>query len=256
MNIIHCGENSSWYECSPKYKLFDKPISSSNTDKIYLITQYFIHNNKERHNEIQSCLKRNLELGVFDKIYLINERKYTKQELGLNDNEMKNIKQHIFGNGERMTYKHCFDLAKQYNLKGYLCIANSDIFFDLSIHNLHKSCLSNSKSIYAQLRFEYNGEKRLSKCKLFGPRADSQDVWIIHTNHIPNKKLLNDTDFMLGKPGCDNAIAMKFYLFGYMIYNQPYDVKTYHFHKTQIRNYGRNDLISPPWLRINPIIHF
>jgi hypothetical protein len=41
-------------------------------------------------------LKKNIELGIFNMIYLINERKYTKDELGLNDNELKCIKQIIF----------------------------------------------------------------------------------------------------------------------------------------------------------------
>ena len=44
--------------------------------------------------------------------------------------------------------------------------------------------MSENKQLLAQLRFDYTN-KQLGKCKLFGPRADSQDTWIWHSNFNP-----------------------------------------------------------------------
>jgi hypothetical protein len=257
-NFIDKEENNNIYSLSKspiifnKDKLHNKP---HNNDNIYLITQFFIHPNKERYEEIVYCLKENIKLNKFKKIYLVNEKLYTKEELMLNNEEFKNIKQIVY-NGDRMTYKHAFNLVKEHNLKGYIIITNSDIFFDITLKNIHRTSLSQEKAFYTQLRFEFVGEKRLANCKIFGPRPDSQDTWIYHTNFQPNKDLINNCDFMLGKPGCDNSIIYHLCMSNYIIYNEPYNIKTYHYHKTQIRNYNRSDLINPPYMRVMPNITF
>ena len=50
-----------------------------------------------------------------------------------------------------------------------------------------------------------NTKRKLGYCKLFGPRPDSQDVWILHSNWVPHKKIRNKHfKITLGMPGCDN----------------------------------------------------
>ena len=49
---------------------------------IILITQFYIPNNKERLNEIQFCLKFNLNNPLITKIVLIQEREYSYNEMG------------------------------------------------------------------------------------------------------------------------------------------------------------------------------
>jgi hypothetical protein len=125
--------------------------------------------------------------------------------MGLTDTEMKLIKQ--INIGTRMMYSDVFKQFRGLGLNGYIVIANSDIFFDKTIDNLNKSVLSEAPSVLSQLRYEYDpNEKQLLKMKLFGPRADSQYVWILHSNHIPDKKKFSIFDISLGKPGCDNKI--------------------------------------------------
>lgn len=257
-NFIEQEKNNDMYSCPRSPIIFNKDKLNSkphNNDDIYLITQFFIHSNTERYNEIKYCLKENINLGLFKRIYLINERIYTKDELGLTEYEYKNVEQIIY-NGERMKYSHAFNLVKQQKLNGYIVITNSDIFFDKTLKNIYKTCLSIKRSFYTQLRFEYTGEKRLAKCKIFGPRPDSQDTWIYHTNYQPNENEIKKTDFMLGKPGCDNSIIYHLCKSDYAIYNEPYNIKTYHYHKTQIRNYNRTDLINPPYFRVKPNLGF
>jgi hypothetical protein len=223
-------------------------------DNIFLITQFYISTDTQRNDEIKYCLKRNIELGIFNMIYLINERKYTNEELGLNENELKCIKQIIFDKGTRMTYMHAFGLVLGLRLHGYIIISNSDIFFDNTLLNLEKTSLQDQKSVYALLRFEYRDENNLEDCKIFGPRNDSQDTWIFHSKYLPNDFRLRRANFLLGKAGCDNAIAHIFHDFGFILFNEPHIIKTYHYHKSQYRNYSVADKIGPPYCLVNPVI--
>ena len=239
-------------------KLKLKPI---NNHSIYLVQQFFIHNDSQRYKEIKYCLKENIKLNLFEKIILLNEKIYSKEELGLNDNEMNKIIQiNII---HRLKYNHVFLEIQKLNINGYIVLANSDIFFDKTITNVRKSCLSLCKSFYSLLRFEYKGEKKLGYCKLFvfgekypnagKERYDSQDTWIYHTSQIIiNKQLIEKCNILLGKPGCDNKITYNLFSLGYKSINSPWNVKSYHNHRTQIRNYTIIDVIEKPYLFLLP----
>lgn len=233
----------------------DKQI---NNDDIYLICQYFIHSNPDRCKEIQFCLKKNIQLNKFKKIILLNERIYTLDELGLT-NEEGNFIQQININ-KRLKYIDVLLRVKMLNINGYIVFANSDIFFDQTILNVRKTCLSTHKTIYALLRFEFLNSD-LNKCNIFTypntnqARKDSQDVWIYHTSQLEiSSDLIRRANFMLGMPGCDNSFAFILNSLGYKCINEPYNIKTYHFHTTQIRNYQRKDWIPYPHLYLEPII--
>ncbi len=73
---------------------------------------------------------------------------------------------------------------------------------------------------------------------------------------MPNNEQIKKCNFELGKLGCDNHITFLFSLFGYKIYNEPYVIKTYHYHTSQFRTYLNNpmDKINPPYLFVKPII--
>lgn len=232
-----------------------------NNDSIYLIQQFFIHIDPNRQKEILYCLRTNIDLGVFDKIILLNEKIYSKEELGLNDIQMDKIEQ--INIEHRLTYKNVFENVNILNLNGYIVFSNSDIFFDKSILNVRRSCLSITKSIYTLLRFEFiHTKKRLGFCKLFvhprtnKPRPDSQDTWIYHTSQFNNlsDKILNNIDFPLGKPGCDNKLTYELDKYGYNCINVPWNIKNYHYHSTSIRDYGIKDALPRPYLYIEPIL--
>ena len=245
---------------NPKYPIWvskrEDEYSSKprNNDNIFLITQFFIHSNKDRADEIRFCLKQNINGGFFSKIYLVNEQKYTQDELGLTKEEFNKVYQIV--TGVRMDFADAIKQVKAYSMDGYIVIANSDIFFDKTIFNLRKGTLKDEPGVQCLLRFEYDNTKRkLGYCKLFGPRPDSQDVWILHSNWVPHKKIRNKHfKITLGMPGCDNTIAWVFHEQGYRVFNEPYRIKTYHYHSTQIRNYSKKDVTSPPFLFIEPVV--
>ena len=195
--------------------------SKVDNEPIYLIYQYFVQRNASRNKELQECLRRNVENPLITKIFLLNEKIYSDKELGIQSDK---IKQRNIVN--RIRFKDIFNFVEKEQLKGYIVTCNADIFFDKTINNLRTSNMSENKQLLALLRFDYTN-KQLGKCKLFGPRADSQDTWIWHSNFNPYKaqKIFN---IMFGKPGCDNKLIYLFNLIGFDVVNQPYFVKTYH----------------------------
>ena len=223
------------------------PIKSKpDTDKIYLIYQFFVHKDKKRNIELRKCLRFNVENTYIDKIYLLNEKIYNKEELGV---ESDKIDQRIIVN--RIKFKDVFKFVEKEQLNGYIITCNADIFLDKTVNNLRMTEIASKKQVLTQLRFDYTN-KQLGKCKLFGPRADSQDTWIWHSNYNPYKdaKIFN---FIFGKPGCDNKLIYLFNILGFEVFNQPYFVKTYHIQQSEQRDYG-NDMLPKPYMLVSPFI--
>jgi len=225
-------------------------ISTSNekdNQPIYLIYQYFVHRDTSRNKELQDCLRRNVENSSITKIFLLNKKIYSDKELGIQSDKIdqRNIV-------HRIKFKDIFNFVETEQLKGYIITCNSDIFFDKTVGNLRKSTMSTKKQVLAQLRFNYTN-KQLGKCKLFGPRADSQDTWIWHSNFNPYKeqKIFN---IMFGKPGCDNKLIYLFNLIGYDVVNQPYFVKTYHIQKNEQRDYDAKVVLPGPFMMKSPYV--
>ena len=97
-----------------------------NHEPIHLFQQFFIHENEERQKEINYCLKKNVENNYIDNIYLLNERIYKEDEMGVSDKKIiqKKIK-------TRLTYKKLFQYIHKKNINGYIIFSNSDIFLKI-----------------------------------------------------------------------------------------------------------------------------
>jgi hypothetical protein len=227
--------------------------SYNNKDNIYLIQQFFIPSNAARKNEIIDTLKRNTSIDQLTKIILLNEKIYTKGELGLNDKQMNKIQQ--VNIGKRLSYRDVFEFVQKSGLKGYIVFTNSDIFLDKTIENISTTPLYAEKTFMAQLRFEFNPtQKFLQQSKLYGDWISySQDTWAYHTNFQPPVDIVNKIfDIPFGKPGCDNKLIYLMRILGYNIINNPYLIKTYHHHSTQTRNYDVSDTLPSPYMHCFP----
>ena len=223
---------------------YDKDLSEGFAQEIYFIGQFYIDKHKIRQQEILYCLKQVVNNNNFKKIYLLNERIYTEKELGLSTDEMKRVIQ--INMGHRLKFKDVFTEVKRLNLKGYIVFGNSDIFFDDSIRLVRETGLDQKKRACGLSRFEYSEGKKLEDCKLYKPSHCSADVWIYHTNYSPSEKIINETDFHFGKPGCDNIIGYIFKNNKYEFLNIPYTLKVYHFHTSNLRNYNEKDYVHLP----------
>lgn len=220
-------------------------------DPVYVLCQFYIDANNTRHKEIQSCLQLNGYNNIIKKIYLLNERKYTHEELGVTNDKIEQV---VIK--KRLTYKDVFDFVERKKIKGYIVLCNSDIFLNNTLSNLKISNLSKERKVFCQLRMEYDGHSPLGECKPFDlGRPDSQDSWIWHSNFNPISPYRSVFNFNLGQPGCDNKMTYLFAILGYQVHNEPYLIKTFHYHLSNIRNYNKDTKkISPPHLAIYPIV--
>lgn len=241
-----CGFNNSLVDRNGIEKLQLPTIVSglpqtidNNGKKIVLIQQFFIHGDKARHKEILETLTMNVHNDCIDEIHLLNERFYTEEELGTNS---KKIKQ-VVDSGKRLTYKDVMKYSMDYLDNSIVVLSNSDIFFDKTIGNCKQMDLT--ESMICLSRYKLNG--RNLKNALVEPfNGWSQDTWIWLSDSLFNDKELDKCDFNLGKPGCDNRIALLAADMGLSVYNIPNIIRSYHHHATEIRNYTRTDRVNPP----------
>jgi hypothetical protein len=207
-------------------------------DPIHLFLQFYIDKDPIHKREICYALKKNVKNPHIDSIILLNERIYTDDELGITSSKIKQIVIH-----KRITYSDFLN----YKIDGYKILVNADIFVDDTIQNVRTSDIHLHKKMYALLRYEYNNGEPTIFCrptKTTG-REDSQDTWIVHSNHSFTKKELNVFKIQLGTPGCDNKITYLFKILGYDIYNDPEYIKTYHCHINNTQRNYTGSIVNP-----------
>lgn len=207
--------------------------------QLWLIQQYFKHPLPRRSREIWSCLEQNLACDYIDRILLLNE----SDDLELP--ESPKIKTRVIGH--RMTYADALKAIQNDVPAGAIVVfSNSDIWLDESLRSLWSIPLKERQLFLALLRWEENGA-------IFGPRADSQDTWIVSKDCIKFDITDDDFGFSFGKPGCDNAIALAMLRKKFLVVNPAYTIKTHHIHASQVRNYDPHDVLYKPiFLYIEP----
>jgi hypothetical protein len=227
-------------------------LSKSNKDPIHVFCQFFLPKTAERLKEIQQCLRFNLENPHIKTVYLLNERIYTDADMGLVDVDPSCKAKIVQCNlGRRLKFCDVFQYIDEHAVKGYNVILNSDIFLDKTIEKLQKTDLHVEKKMLALLRYEYD-PTNIVKSKIFGPRHDSQDTWILHSKFNIRPEHRKVFDFEFGKPGCDNKLTYLMAILGYEVVNDPIFLKTYHIHSNQTRDYTIMDRVSDPYALVVP----
>ena len=254
-----------------KHAIFNSngsPTHSSDNE-IHVFTQFFVHSKPQRNIEIKHSLYSNYLNPYITRIHLLNERIYTNDELcdgKIEEQPDENAKLIQVNIGKRLSFKDVFTYIRQNKIAGYCVFTNADIFFDNSIQKLLYSTISTNRQMFALLRYEYRGEKDLTKLPIFGPRSDSQDTWIIHfskvydnsTTYVVESSLKikenheKAFDFEFGRPGCDNKFAYLISILGGEIINDPRFIKTYHYHTDTGRNYTNKDSVGQPYTCVCP----
>lgn len=227
-----------------KIILQSKEFSFSNTsnfDNIYLFTQFFIPDNEKRYNELKRTLFENVNNPSIHQIILLNEQIYSSVELGIESNKIKQINiQH------RLKFSDIFQYVRKTRTNGYIIMANCDIaFMSQSLIKLKTTSFHLEKQVACLLRYEYN-ERNISKSSIFGPRYDSQDTWILHSNFLIPTFSEKMFSFEFGKPGCDNKLVYLFAILGYKVINDPKGIQTLHIHKNKHRSYTKYDAVHLP----------
>jgi hypothetical protein len=218
-------------------------------DEIHVILQYFEHpTSKTRTEELRFCLKSLCVNPSLAKVHMLNEISYRFDCPTLKE-AIKSGKLVQVRLGKRLLFQDVFTYLRTHHIQGYHVIVNSDIVLDQTIEQLRTTDMHLRKLAFAQLRYEWTGD---GDSKLFGPRCDSQDCWILHSNFAIPEQCEKVFNFKFGVPGCDNKLIYLFKMLGYDVVNDPLLVKTYHVHASQERSYTAAQSIPPPYALLLP----
>ena len=201
-------------------------------EKIILVTQYYIPKNKEREQEINTCLIKNLENNIIDEIHLYIENDYDFNFLK-NKNKIKFIK-----TNKQLSYNTVFNYSNIYDKNHIIILSNSDIYFNNTLKNIYD--LNFKNVFYALNRYDIDKNNKLV---LYDVNY-SQDVWIwkppiniiINDNNINDYFDIND-GIILGVGGCDNRILKVVKDSGYIIKNASDKIQSIHNHKNNYRTW-------------------
>jgi hypothetical protein len=189
---------------------------------INLIVSYYNDKNLDRCKEIKLCLKLNCMNQLFNKIIIINETCKNLYFIKKNESII------IINNSNRLTYKNFFNYANMYSNEDTINILiNSDIVIGEGFDKINL----NKNEVYFLTRYNISLDGTFN----FQDDNGSFDTWIW-------KGIINNNiyigNYYLGIPECDIKIAYEFYISKYKIKNPSLDLKTYHVHNTEIRNYN------------------
>jgi len=223
-----------------------------------LLIEYFKSSNNQRDQEYLFCINQNINNDSIKKIFVF-----------ISDNSefiLKSDKIEIVKLDNRPTFLDLFKFCNE-KLNHEICIiANTDIFFDDTI----KSLLNfNFENIFLSLTrwdvfyinnqwsmkfydnpwwdcYLQDGTKSVEESITTGQL--SQDAWIFKSQ----VKLDERSNFLMGKPGCDNRISQIMNENEYDVRNPSKQIIIKHLHQTNYRTYTNNDLILGPYLLIRP----
>lgn len=206
---------------------------------LWFLTSFYKPPQNKRFREIKHCLQKNLENPLIDRLVLFIEPS-AKEFVPKNDKIMLVE----LAEGARLTYKNVLDYiaSEAVPASALVAFANSDIYIDDSWKSLWHMSLENR--FLALLRYEE------TTGDLFGPRADSQDTWVVSADSVKarNSAAWAATDFPFGKGGCDNAIALHMLRQKFLCSNPCMSLKTYHVHDSAVRTYDPKDIVDVPML--------
>ena len=214
----------------------------------WLIQQYFRHPTSRRAREIRLCLEKNIESPWIDNIILLNEVEYKDLPVS------PKITTVVIG--QRLRYYDVFKAIQTRVPAGaFVIFSNSDIWFNNTLSYLWKISLAEKRLFLAILRWEDKGTGGGSDgtSHIYGPRADSQDTWILARDSMNFEPTEEELGFPFGQSGCDNVITVTMLRHKFLVVNPGYSIKTMHLHNSNIRNYEPKDVLyRPVFLYVDP----
>lgn len=225
-----------------KVKVIDcEARAEAHVPAIWLIQQYYQATKPQRAREIKEALEMNIKCPSIDKIILLNEKQYPE----IQSNKVQQVVL-----GHRLTYYDVLLYIKTHVPKDTIVVfSNSDIYMDTTLNQLYN--LNLESNFLALLR--YDVQENGSEPVLFGPRADSQDTWIVWSSSIDFEVTEADFGFSFGISGCDNALTVAMLKKKFTVTNPALSIKTYHLHNSNVRTYVPTDVVDKPvFLYVEP----
>jgi hypothetical protein len=212
--------------------------------KLWLVTQYYQPDKPARKKEIDACLKKNLECDLIDRVVLLNEKAIAPKHPKIMEKVV----------GKRLTYATVIRwIVEEAPADVIVVFANADIFLDgASWRTIWSTDLDTQPKFLALLRWDIAALD--TEPKLFGPRPDSQDTWVVSAAAV--KAVTWDwpaLEFPFGQGGCDNAITLEMFKKRFIVANPALTLRTFHYHASEVRGYDpRNIVDKPAYLYIQP----
>jgi hypothetical protein len=204
--------------------------------RLWWVTQFYTTEKKRRVRELKKCLEINTASRLIDKIILLNER--VEDFVGNDKIEEIVIR-------KRLTYEEVLKRIGEFPDDVIVAFANADICIDdMSWKNLWSLNLENK--FLALLRYDVPDSEDIRDAKLWGPRPDSQDTWVVRAVDVKSRgeEILKNMDFKFGHMGCDNAIALEMFRHKFLVVNPALSLRTWHFHSSEVRNYNDKDILE------------
>jgi hypothetical protein len=200
---------------------------------IALIQQFYRTAVPGRQEELDTCLRHNLENALIDEVHLLTEEPL---DLCAFPHPHK-IRQTVIA--ERLTYARALGYANDTDPHGrnVWLLANADIWFDGSLSAL--ADVAWDGVAFALTRHEIRADGTV---ELMVPEFahGSQDAWVFKTP-VPVERMF--TAFALGIPGCDNRIAHELIAAGYKVLNPSQTIVARHLDLARQSDiFQRNDL--------------
>jgi glycosyltransferase involved in cell wall biosynthesis len=202
-----------------------------------LFLNYYRDKSQERQNEIDACLRRNIESGLFA-IHVFKEP----------ETELPEFARHlpVIDCPPRLNFSEIFEaISKIGGPDDVNIVANADIYFDDTIRLAEEA---QADEFYAITRYTVHSG---GACTFYG-KTMSQDAWIFRGT--PRAEL-NHCVFQMGRPRCDSRLAFEARSAGYRVSNPSLSIKIYHLHCSGVRNYdfeNRSDAVPGDILHLKP----
>lgn len=212
-----------------------------------LLIEYFTSSNINRDSEYKTCISENIKNPLIEKIYIFIS---DDSKLDIQSDKIEIVKL-----DKRPTFKFLFEFCNT-NLSNQICIiANTDIFFDETLSKLKESNLEMTFLALTRWDLVFNENKWFVQFYNHpfrgGPATTgmlSQDSWIFKSPITVDGR----SDFMMGKPGCDNRIVQVLHELGYNVKNPSMQIITKHLHVSNHRTYNHTDMVLGPYLLVQP----
>lgn len=202
---------------------------------IVLYVNYYADMNNQRRNEIDNTLIENIKNQDIDMIYML---------VGVSDAQRivhEKIRKFVLPDDVRPTYHDFFDIMRDttWSENQISILANVDVYITPTMTMMLKDHMK-TPFCFALSHWDklpdgsYRHERidQVTGAKVV--KQDQQDVWVFKGEI----KDIQNCDFTMGRPGCDNAIAKCIQNAGYFVANPSKDIRPVHNHLSEVRNYN------------------
>lgn len=225
----------------PKRLVKSKNIASSKP-RIVWVSQYYNITNKTRRKEVDACFFFNSSLEYVSKTIIFSENNAIPA-LSNNDNSIS------VPISNRCDFALIFDHLKslEFTEDTVFILTNSDIFLSPNLSKLLPTLASND--FLSLTRYESFDDPKpfLTRYPVLGKHSNTQDSWIFTGNFLRINSFNTSPRIFLGTPGCENALIYFLHQKGIRVWNLAMDIRTYHNHISDLRNYSEVNRVKLPY---------